>query len=501
VPVEPALEFAADDAQISVAVLVGDVVSEAQLAIAWSWLDGPDGEQPLFEHEIEVAGGDVAYSHGVATGPLAAGTYQATVTLGDATTEARFAVRQMPIEFPTANASGLRRAMSEEPAPPSSGRSGSIPSPSESGPSSVCQPWVQATSSHAMTGANGCGDSRLPSGQRNLLEVTAWVGDNPPVAFGQARGDFIKPVRADPCDLGGSDLETEPVSYAVTVISGPDEGTLFRKRGPAPEADETAPMAFLSSEPSPGSQVSAGEVIAIEIIADDHSSSESIVTGIASVMLTTDTGQQIDGWEFEGPVACDKDRLRRVVRLEYRVPESPLEIVRLVATIRDYAGHEVSLQAYYPTVGLWTGYMDVSGGYSLHDVTGTFSCTSEWEFRVVAFASASGELDGYAEGIPEPAECDPLWGDDQLGFSRENTRLGITGTITPDQLTLHFDIRSMGWHGIVALYRPPVPDIVLTRLGSSGAAGDISLRLPTNHGTYWEEDYLTGLIDLGCDDC
>jgi hypothetical protein len=42
---------------------------------------------------------------------------------------------------------------------------------------------------------------------------------------------------------------------------------------------------------------------------------------------------------------------------------------------------------------------------------------------------------------------------------------------------------------------------VLTRLGGSGASGDIRLRLPTTYEAYWEEEYLAGRIDLGCDEC
>ena len=82
VAVDPALECARDVTQISVVVRVGEVEPDATLDVAWAWLDGPDGEQALFEHQIDVGSGDVAYSHGVAAGPLAAGRYRAAVTLG-----------------------------------------------------------------------------------------------------------------------------------------------------------------------------------------------------------------------------------------------------------------------------------------------------------------------------------------------------------------------------------------------------------------------------------
>lgn len=489
VPVDLALEFAADDPQISVVVLIGDVEPGARLGVGWTWLDGPDGEQPLFEHELDVDGGDVAFSHGIATGPLAAGRYRASVSVGGSTTDALFAVRATPITFPEVRSGFARQQQPAEPAPPASGPSGTVPAPSENAPGAVCQPWVQISSLLAMTGATGCGDA--VGDDDNLLEVTAWVGGNSPFGLGQARGDFIKPVRPDPCDLGGSDLETEPVSYAVTVISGPDEGKLFRKQGPAPEPDTHAPFGFLDSEPSSGGQVSEGDRIAIEITADDRSSVDSVVTGIASVVLTTNTGQEVGREVFEGPVACDKDRLRRVVRLEYLVPANPPELVQLVATVRDYQGHETTLQATYPTVGLWTGYMDVIGGLSQETSVGSYRCTTPWEFRVVVFAPSSGEIYGYAEGVPGPQTCtDPPQSQGQF------TRLGITGTMTTDLITLRFEHKLGGWNGISVLYLPPTSDVTLTRLGNL-AYGDIGITQVFGSQT---QD-LTGRIDLGCDEC
>lgn len=491
VPVDPALEFGSSDEQITVVVLVGDVEPGVALHVAWTWLDGPDGEQSLFEHAIDVGVGDVAYSRGIASGPLAAGRYRATVSLGESTEATVFAVRPDPITFPELTSGFARAPDPEAPAPPSSGPSGTIPAPRENTVSGTCQPWVQATSLLAMTGADRCGD--------NEFEVTAWVGDNSPVGYGRWIGDFIKPVRADPCDLGGSDLETEPISYAVTVIAGPEVGKLFRKTGPAPEPDTNAPMAFVGSEPTPGAQVSAGDVIAIEITADDQSAGDSVVTGIASVMLTTDTGQQVDGWEFEGPVACDKSRLRRVVRLEYEVPENPSELVKLVATVSDYQGNETTLEATYPTVGLWTGYMDVVGGTLTAITIGGDSvrCTTGWEFRVVVFAPTSGELYGYAERIGgTPESCDhPFTPIDSTVSS-----LGVSGTITPDDITLRFEHRDGDGYGISMLYKPPLPEIALTRSGNL-AYGDINLSVTTQipNNTFTED--LTGRIDLVCDEC
>jgi hypothetical protein len=269
-------------------------------------------------------------------------------------------------------------------------------------------------------------------------------------------------------------------------------GKLFRKTGPAPEPDTDAPLAFLDSQPRPGSQVSEGDTIVIEITADDRTSVDSIVTGIASVTLATDTGQQVDGWEFEGPVACDKDRLRRVVRLEYLVPENPPELVRLVATVNDYEGHETELEATYSTVGLWTGYMDVIGGNSITTSDNFFRCTTEWEFRVVLFAPASGDVYGYAEGVPGAQEC-------MSSGQPQFTRLDITGTMTTDLLTLGFEYQSGGWYGILLLYLPPAYELTLTRSGNQ-AYGDINLS-HTEVGDFTDTHDLTGRIDLGCDQC
>lgn len=501
VPVDPALEFAADDPQISVVVLVGDVEAGTRLEVGWTWLDGPDGEQPLFGHELDVDGGDVAFSHGIATGPLAAGRYRASVSGGGSTEDVLFAVRPTPIAFPELVSNFARAPELEDPFPPSSGPSGTIPSPHDYAASANCLPWVYLSSLLAMTGANGCGDA--VGDDDNLLEVTAWVGGNAPVGLGQARGDFVKPVRADPCDLGGSDLETEPVSYAVTVISGPDEDQVFSEQGPAPEPDTHAPMAFLSSQPSPGAQVNVGDTIVVEITADDKASVDSVISGIASVTLTTD-GREVDGLEFTGPVACDKDRLRRVIQLQYVVPENPPEVVTLVAAVRDYEGQQTTIQASYPTVSLWTGYMDIASSYVTEktiDPTGGFRpvrCTLDWEFRVVFFAPSSGDLYGYADGVTTSAhECDAPGDLPDLPA----TRMGISGSMTPDAIMLRFEPPSGGWAGIAVLYSAPVPDVIVARSGVAQAFGEIDLTLVTESPNNSFTQTVTGRIDLGCGQC
>ncbi len=501
VPVDPALEFAPDVAQVSVVVLIGDVEAGTRLEVGWTWLDGPDGEQPLFGHELDVDGGAVAFSHGIATGPLAAGRYRASVSVGGSTEDVLFAVRPTPIAFPELVSNFARAPELEDPFPPSSGPHGTIPSPHDYAASANCLPWVYLSSLLAMTGANGCGDA--VGDDDNLLEVTAWVGGNAPVGLGQARGDFVKPVRADPCDLGGSDLETEPVSYAVTVISGPDEGQVFSEQGPAPEPDTHAPMAFLSSQPSPGAQVNVGDTIVVEITADDKASVDSVISGIASVTLTTD-GHEVDGLEFTGPVACDKDRLRRVIQLEYVVPENPPEVVTLVAAVRDYEGQQATVQASYPTVSLWTGYMDIASSYVVEktlDGSGfrPVRCTLDREFRVVFFAPSSGDLYGYADGVTTSAlECDAPGDLPDLPA----TRMSISGSMTPEAITLRFEPPNGGWAGIAVLYTTPVPDVIVPRSGVAQAFGEIDLTLVTetaNDNSFTQT--VTGRIDLGCDEC
>lgn len=494
VAVDPALEFAPDVAQISVLVRVGEVEPGAPLGIAWTWLDGPEGEQPLFEHQIDVGAGDLAYSHGVASGPLTAGRYRASVSLGASTTDALFAVRHTPIVFPEGVSGFARRAQStEEPVPPASGPSGTIPAPQQEATSPGCRPYVQVNLLLAMTGADGCGDDEL--------EVTARVGDNPPRLYGRWLGDFIKPVQADPCELGGSDLAADPIEFSVTVVAGREVGTQAQATTAAPEPDTAAPMAFLSSRPLPGDQVNVGDTIVIDVTADDKAAVDSVVSGIASVTLATD-GREVDGWEFTGPVACDKSRLKRVVQLEYVVPDNPPELVTLVATVRDYEGNETTVQASYPTVGLWTGYMDVVSSMVVavtNDPSGPrpVRCTIGWEFRVVFFAPSSGELYGYADGIvTTPHECDAPYAPVDVPA----TRLGISGTMTPDVITLRFEYQSGGWSGIAVLYKPHVPDFIVLRSGTQ-ASGEIDLTIVTEVPNNTITENVTGRIDLGCDEC
>ena len=88
-----------------------------------------------------------------------------------------------------------------------------------------------------------------------------------PVVYGRWLGDFIKPVQADPCDLGGSDLAADPIEYSVTVVAGREVGSQTQATAAAPEPDTHAPMAFLASQPLPGAQVNVGDTIVL----DDHS--------------------------------------------------------------------------------------------------------------------------------------------------------------------------------------------------------------------------------------
>ena len=70
------------------------------------------------------------------------------------------------------------------------------------------------------------------------------------------------------------------------------------------------------------------------------------------------------------------------------------------------------------------------------------------------------------------------------------TRLGITGTMTPDLLTLGFEYQSGGWYGILLLYLPPSYDLALTRSGTQ-AYGDINLS-HTEVGDFTDTHDLTG---------
>ena len=100
--------------------------------------------------------------------------------------------------------------------------------------------------------------------------------------------------------------------------------------------------------------------------------------------------------------------------------------------------------------------MDIVGGITTAITInhGPVRCTTGWVFKVVAFAPPSGELYGYAEGIAEtPHSCDAP----DAPRDSPVTNLAITGTRTPEGITLRFEYRNGGPYGISMLYTPPLP--------------------------------------------
>jgi hypothetical protein len=115
----------------------------------------------------------------------------------------------------------------------------------------------------------------------------------------------------------------------------------------------------------------------------------------------------------------------------------------------------------------------------------------------VCFAPSAGELYGYADGITTaPHECDAPF----APLDVPATRLGISGTMTPEAITLRFGYQSGGWSGIAVLYKPPVPDVIVPRSGTQ-AFGDIDLILVTEVPDNTFTESVSGRIDLGGDEC
>ena len=72
--------------------------------------------------------------------------------------------------------------------------------------------------------------------------------------------------------------------------------------------------------------------------------------------------------------------------------------------------------------------------------------------------------------------------------------------MTPDAITLRFEYQSGGWSGIVVLYKPPVPNVIVPRSGTQ-AFGEIDLTVVTEVPNNTFTENVTGRIDLGCDSC
>ena len=361
VPLEPALEFAPDVAQISVLVRVGEVEPGVPLEVAWTWLDGPDGEQPLFEHQIDVAAGDVAYSHGVASGPLAAGRYRATRDARRvdrpkrcsqcATRRSCFprGCRGSPDERRTPRSPCRLRAARAARSPHRTRPP--APAVSRTSKSSCC--WRSPAPTDATTTS-----SKSPHGSATTRPASTVAGS----ATSSNRSKPTPAISAVPTSPPTRSNTRSP-SSPDDEVGSPDPSDRSRPRARhAPPRWRSSPANRCRARRSTSATRSSSRSRLTTA-----SSVDSVISGIASVTLATD-GHEVDGLEFTGPVACDKSRIRRVVQLEYVVPENPPELVTLVATVRDYEGHETTVEASYPTVSLWTGYMDVVGS-SVTEIT------------------------------------------------------------------------------------------------------------------------------------
>ncbi len=179
------------------------------------------------------------------------------------------------------------------------------------------------------------------------------------------RGTSSSPCLADPCDLGGSDLDTTPVSYAVSVIAGPDVGKLFRKIGPAPNPDTQRTIRVPR-------QCTRSRCVGQRRGHDrvrDHCRRSNIRR------LDLD-GDRVGGTDDRGRPGGRWVRVHRARRVRQgsaaashspRVcdPAGPTGAGQARGPRPRLSGNETTIAAAYPTVGLWTGYMDVTGGNSI----------------------------------------------------------------------------------------------------------------------------------------
>ena len=233
----------------------------------WAWLDGPDGEEALFEHQLDVDGGDVAYSHGIATRPtrrwsLSRHRCRSVRRL----TKALFAVRpHADRRFPNGPQASLTAPRHRKSRPRLRGvRAAGSPHSTTTPRSAVCHPWVSFSSLLAMTGANGCGDA--VGDDDNLLEVTAWVGGNSP--FGsRARRVVTSSNRSRPTPAISAVRTSRPSRSRTPSPSSP-----ARTRASCQRARTGARARHARADGVPGQPTAAGAEVNVgdTIVVEDH---------------------------------------------------------------------------------------------------------------------------------------------------------------------------------------------------------------------------------------
>jgi hypothetical protein len=442
-PLTPTFTFDAQAPGMMVLVQVGQITN-APLDLVWYQVTD-SGQQKLFEHTVQVAAFDWAYSIGKNPGALASGTYKVVASLQGQTQSVEFDVTQKA-------ATGGAPVSAQQGQPPVDGGSGETASP------------VSPTSSYLPTpqSAAGCQVSLLATkGGYLVTPPTDWTADTADVrvwadcaeggdldVYGSVDGGE-RPVgemfttagsahdttfHFDPCSVpGGSDLPGTTVGFRVIKPAGVGTGgTPIANYVITLGDDSFAPQLDVFSTPARGTKVKPGDKITLNIKATELRSGESWQSGVMDIQVTADPGGLVtskDYLEYRGK-SCDAKSWEQKLDATYTVPSNPPPIITLCVITEDFAGKQDFKCGEFPTGNTWNG--------KVHLVSSVFgpngsSCTNEtWDGEFYAVVSG-GEVQGKGSAHLV-AQCVPTSCIDQA----TQAKFDVSGTFNGRQFRLQF---------------------------------------------------------------
>jgi hypothetical protein len=398
--------------QMTVVVQVGQLASRSSLTVAW-YSVGDAGDQKLFEHTIEVDPLDRAYSIGQNAGVLATGTYKAVATLGSATQTITWTVAEVQAPPSTSTSSTSNAAQTQSGKPPTSGTSGKVPaSQGASGQTAAggctAHSWSDQFPPSVFVAASIPTTAQCMSIPSDL-QLQVQIGNNPPktVCSGSPGGMKSKsqlypgePIvlvcdsAGDPCKLnGGSDLPGTVLNASLVQQNG---GQVLATNSLTLDPDTVPPRVTLTTNPSNGVKVKAGDKIQLTGIAEELKNA-GWQTGVQKIEIwqTAPTSEQevIETYNSFANKSCGAKSWKQTMQaFTYTVPNNPPASITFCAYATDFAGNEAKSDN---CATFYTGLFTIKGSWQNHLLVNS---NGHATLDQVANFTASGQPDNTMKG-------------------------------------------------------------------------------------------------------
>lgn len=214
--------------------------------------------------------------------------------------------------------------------------------------------------------------------------------------------DILAKARTDALQAALTQAGVDPGQFQInSVIGKVKDGDV---KASANTDDRDAPRLKVTSTPSKGSKVKAGDKIAVTITASERyeDGHRSKPTGVQMIQLISNTDGLVDSKQFgRPPDPC----ARQSVQITYTVPSNPPPIVHLHALAEDAVGHQSGEDGDFPTKGDYFGTLAFKSQQrvpsGMQYFTGRFDITLTRDGN----GNLSGTLSGSQSERLEVAKC------------------------------------------------------------------------------------------------